>query len=207
MVSFRVLHSLSFIDDPTRILRAVRYEQRLDFVLEPRTAELIADALPMMDRVTGDRIRHEIERALKEADPVRVMHRLYDLGVMRQIHPALRWTQETAVAYERVPEILQDPDWLAASGTDSPLFLYFALWLLPLQAGEKEAVMARLKVRKATRDDVVSARLSGYYRRWRWQSCRQSRNRARWCLRRGCAFSCLVHCWWFGSLSSNCAHG
>ncbi len=153
----RVLHSLSFIDDPTRILRAVRYEQRLDFVIEPRTTELIADALPMMDRVTGDRIRHEIERALKEADPVRVMHRLYDLGVMRQIHPALRWTQETAVAYERVPEILEDPDWLAASGIDSPLFLYFALWLLPLKAGEKEAVMVRLKVRKTTHDDVVSA--------------------------------------------------
>ncbi|PID84779.1 MAG: polynucleotide adenylyltransferase, partial [Chloroflexi bacterium] len=153
----RVLHSLSFIDDPTRILRAVRYEQRLNFVIEPRTAELIADALPMMDRVTGDRIRHEIERALKEAGPVRAMHRLYDLGVMHQIHPALCWSQETAVAYERVPKILKDPDWLAASGTASPLFLYFALWLLPLKADEKEAAMARLKVRKATRDDVISA--------------------------------------------------
>ncbi|NHZ71859.1 MAG: CBS domain-containing protein [Aquificales bacterium] len=153
----RVLHSLSFIDDPTRILRAVRYEQRLDFVIEPRTAELIADALPMMDRVTGDRIRHELERALREAEPVRMMARLDNLGVMAQIHPALGWSAETAVAYQRVGEILQDPDWLAASGTESPLFLYFALWLLPLAAAEKEAAMARLKVRKTTRDDVVSA--------------------------------------------------
>src|SRR5690606_37682656 len=55
----RALHSLSFIDDPTRILRAVRLEQRLGFQIEPRTRELIADALPMLDRVTGDRIRHE----------------------------------------------------------------------------------------------------------------------------------------------------
>ena len=153
----RVLHSLSFIDDPTRILRAVRYEQRLDFVIEPRTMELIADALPMMDRVTGDRIRHEIERALMEAEPVRVMERLHNLGVMAQIHPALGWSEETAVSYQRVPEILQDPDWLAASGTDSPIFLYFALWLLPLTVVEKEAAMARLKVRKTTHDDVISA--------------------------------------------------
>ncbi|MBE2222137.1 MAG: CBS domain-containing protein [Anaerolineae bacterium] len=153
----RVLHSLSFIDDPTRILRAVRYEQRLNFTIEPRTAELIGDALPMMDRVTGDRIRHEIERALKEAEPVRVMERLHNLGVLAQIHPALGWSAETAVLYQRVPEILQEPAWLAASGTDSPLFLYFALWLLPLTIGEKEAAMARLKVRKTTHDDVISA--------------------------------------------------
>jgi tRNA nucleotidyltransferase (CCA-adding enzyme) len=153
----RVLHSLSFIDDPTRILRAVRYEQRLDFVIEPRTEELIADALPMLDRVTGDRIRHELERALQEADPVSVMERLDDLGVMKQIHPALYWSEEMAVSYQRVPEILQDPDWLAASGDDSPMFLYFALWLLPLDLADQEAVMERLKVRKATRDDVVSA--------------------------------------------------
>lgn len=153
----RVLHSLSFIDDPTRILRAVRYEQRLDFTIEPRTAELIADALPVMDRVTGDRIRHELERALREAEPVRVMERLHDLGVMAHIHPALGWSVETAVSYARVPEILQDPAWLDASGTDSPLFLYFALWLLPLTVGKKEAAMARLKVRKVTRDNVISA--------------------------------------------------
>lgn len=153
----RVLHSLSFIDDPTRILRAVRYEQRLEFSIEPRTAELIGDALPMMDRVTGDRIRHELERALKEAEPVRVMERLHDLGVMTQIHPALGWSQEMAASYQRVPELLQNPAWLAASGTESPLFLYFALWLLPLTVGEKESAMARLKVRKMTRDDVISA--------------------------------------------------
>jgi tRNA nucleotidyltransferase (CCA-adding enzyme) len=107
--------------------------------------------------VTGDRIRHELERALKEAEPVRMMERLHDLDVMAHIHPALVWTEETAVAYQRVPELLQDPAWLAASDTESPLFLYFALWLLPLTRGEKEAAMARLKVRKTTQDDVISA--------------------------------------------------
>jgi len=153
----RVLHSLSFIDDPTRILRAVRYEQRLDFVIEPRTAELIADALPVLDRVTGDRIRHELELALREAAPVQVMARLHNLGVMQHIHPALTWNEETAVLYHHVPPLLQETAWREAIGEDPPLFLYFALWLLPLTAGEKEAAMARLKVRKTTRDDVIYA--------------------------------------------------
>jgi len=56
----RVLHSLSFIEDPTRILRAARFEQRLGFTIETRTAELIDNALPMLSRVSGERIRHEL---------------------------------------------------------------------------------------------------------------------------------------------------
>ncbi len=51
----RVLHSLSFVDDPTRILRAVRYEQRFDFQLEARTLELLEDAEELIDRVSPAR--------------------------------------------------------------------------------------------------------------------------------------------------------
>jgi len=51
-----VLHSISFVDDPTRILRAVRYEQRFHFKIEARTMELLRDAVPMLDRVSGARI-------------------------------------------------------------------------------------------------------------------------------------------------------
>jgi len=153
----RVLHSLSFIDDPTRILRAVRYEQRLKFAIEPRTAELLADGLPMLDRVTGDRIRHELELAFREQSPTAVLARLWEMNVMPHIHPALRWTGETAVAFARVPAILADPAWRAALSDETPVFLYFALWILPLEAGERTAVMARLHVRKATREDVAAA--------------------------------------------------
>ena len=56
----RVLHSLSFVDDPTRMLRAVRLEQRLGFKIEPRTEELIGHAVGLLERVSGDRMRHEL---------------------------------------------------------------------------------------------------------------------------------------------------
>ncbi|HSF82797.1 MAG TPA: CBS domain-containing protein, partial [Anaerolineales bacterium] len=62
----RVLHSLSFVDDPTRILRAVRFEQRFDFSIEERTLQLMDEAVSLLDRVSGDRIRHELDHILIE---------------------------------------------------------------------------------------------------------------------------------------------
>ncbi len=64
-----VLHDKSFTDDATRIWRAVRYEQRLDFRIEPVTTLLIERDLNMLKTVSGDRIRHELELVLKEEEP------------------------------------------------------------------------------------------------------------------------------------------
>ena len=85
----RVLHSLSFVDDPTRILRAVRYEQRFHFAIEARTMELLREAVPLLDRVSGARIRHELERILQEHRPELPLRRLWDLGVLQRLHPSL----------------------------------------------------------------------------------------------------------------------
>lgn len=150
----RVLHSLSFIDDPTRILRAIRLEQRLGFAIEAHTAGLLTAALPLIDRVTGERIRHEIELALREASPIPVMKRLAELGIMAQIHPGLVWRPDMAESFNRVPLLLADPLWHEVLQGESPAFVYFALWVTPLPVVVYEEVMNRLRVRKNTRDDV-----------------------------------------------------
>lgn len=85
----RVLHSLSFVEDPTRMLRAARLEQRLAFHLEARTEELLRNALDLLDRVSGERIYHELHLIFREVMPERALQRLDDLGVLRQIHPDL----------------------------------------------------------------------------------------------------------------------
>jgi len=85
----RVLHNLSFVEDPTRILRAVRLEQRLEFAIESRTTELIEDALGLLDRVSGERLRHELEMILDEGNPGGILARLQELGVLRRLEPAL----------------------------------------------------------------------------------------------------------------------
>ncbi|RMG71205.1 MAG: CBS domain-containing protein [Chloroflexi bacterium] len=91
----RVLHSLSFIDDPTRMLRAVRFEKRLGFQIEPRTAELIKNALPMLARITGERVRNEIKHILKENQPENALTSLQERGILKAIHPDLRFDEES----------------------------------------------------------------------------------------------------------------
>ena len=86
----RVLHSLSFVDDPTRILRAVRYEQRFGFRIDARTQEHLVDAEPLLGRVTAARIRQELDRIFQEERPEDAVLRLDELGILRRIHSALR---------------------------------------------------------------------------------------------------------------------
>ncbi len=152
----RVLHSLSFVDDPTRILRAVRLEQRLHFHIEPRTLELIEDALPLLDRVSGARIRHEIELTLQETNPSAALSRLAELDVLNHIYEGLVWLPETAVFFQRVPQFWQEPPWADWLADESSLFTYFALWLAALPQADQREAMKRLRVRKATMMDALA---------------------------------------------------
>jgi tRNA nucleotidyltransferase (CCA-adding enzyme) len=88
----RVLHDLSFIDDPTRIIRAVRFEQRFKFRIEPHTLKLLKDAkkLGMLKRVSPHRLRSEIILILKEPRAYNCILRLNRLVGFDFIHPRIR---------------------------------------------------------------------------------------------------------------------
>ena len=85
----RILHPKSFIDDATRIFRAIRYEQRLGFTLEPHTAELISRDIAKIRTISGDRIRHELILVLMEEFPERALKRAGELGVLSELQSAL----------------------------------------------------------------------------------------------------------------------
>ncbi len=154
----RVLHSISFYDDPTRILRAVRLERRLGFHIEPRTAQLIADALPLLDKVSGDRLRHEIEFILDEAAPEDIFCRLDEIGVLRQLHPALCCDDWTCSAFQAVRWAHQQPIWPEVGAGFDLEWPYFAVLTYRMDLAQIRALCQRLKVQARTRDDL--ARLS-----------------------------------------------
>ena len=117
----RVLHPRSFVDDPTRMFRAVRYEQRLGFRIDEETRELMASAIAArhMDAVSGDRWLHEVERLLGEADPGPAFLRASQLGVLSGLHPALAKDAGIRALTERTEGIPDSDEWLA--GLFSPL--------------------------------------------------------------------------------------
>lgn len=95
----RVLHPQSFSDDPTRLFRAARFEQRFDFAIAPTTLQLIPTALPVIDALSGDRLRHEFELIFREAQPIKALTRLNEWRVLRQIDPALNVDDAIAVRF------------------------------------------------------------------------------------------------------------
>ncbi len=136
----RVLHNLSFVEDPTRILRAVRLEQRLGFAIEPRTLQLLHGAVHqgLMERTTGERIRHELFLILQEMEPERALARLDELQVLQHLSPHLLWDDWLA---QRFPRVRQE-----AEGEDRSL-LYLALLSYRLPPEEVEGMIARYRFR------------------------------------------------------------
>jgi len=150
----RVLHSLSFADDPTRMLRAARLESRLGFCLDPRSEELIADGLPLLKRVSGDRIRHELEQIFYEPEPEQVLCRLDELGVLAYIHPSLCCDKWLRAKYRTTRKDLRPETWNLKP--KELFFLYLALLVYRLDDEELEGLITRLRV---VRDDAEDLRL------------------------------------------------
>ena len=100
----RVLHSLSFQDDPLRIVRAWRFSVRFGFTIETRTAELMQVARPALGSITGTRLRNELELLLQEDDPGSALLAMQDAGLLQAIHPAFRVPADIAERLRRVQD-------------------------------------------------------------------------------------------------------
>jgi tRNA nucleotidyltransferase (CCA-adding enzyme) len=138
----RVLHNLSFVDDPTRILRAYRFSHRLGFQIESRTDSLIDTALPMLARITGERLRNEFRLLLQEERPELALLTLQGRGILKAIHPALTVPPKLARQFEQARDT-QLP-WQGANFT--LLDLYWHIMASHWQGEALQAVCERLLV-------------------------------------------------------------
>lgn len=145
----RVLHSLSFVDDPTRMLRAVRFEQRFNFSIEQRTLQLITEARTLLRQLSGSRLRHEFDLILAEENPERIFARLKELDLLNAIHPTLDWGEEQAVPLLQVLFESIDERWrLPESFGHFPIrrALAYLVWLMPLPIQESQIVAEKLRL-------------------------------------------------------------
>jgi tRNA nucleotidyltransferase (CCA-adding enzyme) len=100
----RVLHNRSFIDDPTRIFRAIRFEQRYNFKIGPQTRGFIKKALEEgLCKTLGDeRIRNELIIILNEKKPLAAVKRMEELEVLEHIHPEIKLNRKTIKILEAI---------------------------------------------------------------------------------------------------------
>ena len=156
----RVLHSLSFVDDPTRILRAVRFEQRFGFQIEKRTLELLRDAEGLLERLSGDRIRHELNYILEEQAATGILSRVDELGILKAIHPELVWDEWLHQHLGALLELDLPPAWgsfVDASLPETRLYLSYIMWLIRLPVGFARSVSERLKLPTDMRQMLIQA--------------------------------------------------
>ncbi len=104
----RVLHNLSFVEDPTRVFRAIRFEQRLGFHVAPHTENLIRNAvrMNMLDKVGGKRLLNELILILQEREPLGTISRMAALGLLPAIHPGLKPASETERVMRETAQVL-----------------------------------------------------------------------------------------------------
>ncbi|GIK29909.1 MAG: CCA tRNA nucleotidyltransferase [Chloroflexi bacterium] len=130
----RVMHPASFQDDPTRIYRGARLSARLGFMFAPETEALIPPALPVIDNVSGERLRTELRLILVESSAPDSLTLLDELGALAAIHPALGVTHTL------------DDDLLAVHD-DPPADLEIAAWcawLCRLDPADLKQIAVRL---------------------------------------------------------------
>ncbi|HEY0736779.1 MAG TPA: hypothetical protein VGD69_17805 [Herpetosiphonaceae bacterium] len=139
----RVLHDESFVDDPTRMLRGVRFASRFAFAVVPHTTALVGAALAenMIGRTSPQRILHELWLLLAEPRPEGALLLLYEWGAFPQLE--LVWSS----AWLR-----QFPAARAAASPDLPLHLIgFGLLVWPMSQAQRSAFATRYNLPTAER--------------------------------------------------------
>jgi len=146
----RVLHALSFVDDATRMLRAVRFSERFGFLIEERTLGLLKDSLPLLDRLSGARLQHEFDLIFLESNVTRIMSSLEKLGILSSIHPELNWKD---IDQQRIQLFM-------ANAAESTLALkdqqqsVWILWLEDYRGDKLTEIIDRLRL-TSKQDDLI----------------------------------------------------
>lgn len=149
--TIRALHSFAFAEDPTRILRAVRFEQRYHFKMEPQTLKFLRDTLKMslLEKLTGERVRDELVHLLSEEKPCLALHRLQELNILPHIYPG--WELSPA-AFRKIKLFQKKKDNIFL-GEIKFWLVYFLLTLNSLTA-RKSCSLAQ-KLRLSNKDQTV----------------------------------------------------
>lgn len=147
----RILHTLSFKDDPTRILRAIRFEQRYGFRIEPETLGYLKEAvrLGMLKKVSPHRLSDELILIFQEKYPLKQLKRMNDLVGFNFIDPRLKVSEKTYSLFSAIErEIIRFKKVFLSCYPVESWLVYFMGLIEPLGADKAAEICAKLAFRK-----------------------------------------------------------
>ena len=146
----RFLHPRSFVDDPTRMYRAARYEQRYGFRIEDGTLRSVnSEARKVLLRLSGERLRHEFDLIFDEPHAAEILVRLAEQDLLKSIHPAVPWDSEVKSRLKRGAPATGSGELRRSTG--------WILWLAGLPQAKIEALAERLAFPAALTREISSA--------------------------------------------------
>lgn len=155
----RVLHSLSFVEDPTRILRAIRFEQRFGFQINRQTERLMRNAvqLGLLERLGGYRLFHELQHILMEENPVGALRRMAEFRIFSLFSPNLTWDVRKEQIFKSLKDVIS---WYELSFFNEDLerwWVYFLGLFYGLRREEIEEVGKKLALTPKRYERFVGA--------------------------------------------------
>lgn len=156
--SVRVLFNLSFVEDPTRIFRAIRFEQRYGFQIEPETLRFLQNALSndLLHKVSPERLRHELCAMFEEDQAARMMLRMDELGVWTDLIPGLTFSE---ALIGQLREAGEQISWFSGLQSGQPLdrsLVYLLLVTNALPPAVAQTLPGRLALGKRERESVLA---------------------------------------------------
>ena len=144
----RVLHNLSFVEDPTRVFRAIRFEQRYGFSIGKLTNRLIENAVSMnfFQGLSGRRVLTELKQILEEENPVPAILRLNDFDLLKFIHPSIQFDKQMISILNSVKQVLAWHDLLFLDESYMKWVVYFLVLIHSCDLQRSEEICIRFEL-------------------------------------------------------------
>ncbi|PKL49623.1 MAG: hypothetical protein CVV37_07575 [Nitrospira bacterium HGW-Nitrospira-1] len=155
----RVLHNLSYVEDPTRAFRAVRFAERFGFKLSKHTANLIKSAIKMnlFERLSGSRLYEELLIAFNETNPVKTLKRLSDYDLLKVIHKNLIFDENLQARLSSMYETLAWYNLLYLEEKAEAGVLYLMALLSHLSDSDRGEALGRLAAPSKLRGIILKS--------------------------------------------------
>jgi tRNA nucleotidyltransferase (CCA-adding enzyme) len=155
--TIRILHNLSFIEDPTRAFRAIRFSERFGFKISKHTKNLIKTAVKinLFDKLSGSRLYDELNLLFFETEPLKAIVGLSELDLLKFIHPHLTLTNALEETFEAIQETFAWFELLFIEDKLIKSHLFLMALFEGLKTQESEKALQRLSVPTRARKEIL----------------------------------------------------